>query len=60
MPYTPPTGWLERLDDPAEETSSIRYRFHRRVDCLLIQSPDALVPVDRPGSAARCPSCAKA
>jgi hypothetical protein len=60
MPYTPPTGWLERLDDPAEEESSIRYRFHRRANCSLIHGTAPLVSVDRPGSAARCPACARA
>ena len=60
MPYTPPSGWLERLDDPDQEESSIRVRFHRRSDCALINATASLVAVDRPGSAARCPSCARA
>lgn len=58
MPYSPPSGWLERLDDPADELTSIRTRFHRRRDCPLLQGSDRLVPAERPGSAARCPSCA--
>ena len=58
MPYSPPSGWLERLDDPADDLTRIRTRFHRRRDCQLVQGRHALVPAHRPGSAARCPACA--
>jgi hypothetical protein len=60
MPYEPPSGWLERRDDPTNEETSLRSRFHRRRDCERVAHPEALVTTDRPYSAPRCPSCAPA
>lgn len=58
MAYTPPSGYLERTDDPADENSRISERFHMKADCPRIKSPADLVPVPRPYSAPRCSYCA--
>lgn len=58
MVYTPPSGYLERIDDPTDENSRISERFHRSADCPRIKSRENLVPVPRPYSAPRCPFCA--
>ena len=58
MPYEPPQGWLERIDEPADETTAVRARFHLTRECQRIKDPEALVGVDRPYSAPRCPACA--
>ena len=47
VPYTPPTGWLERLDNPAEQESSVRYRFPRRAKSSPIHGTASLVSVTR-------------
>jgi hypothetical protein len=60
MPYEPPSGWLERRDDPTDEATAMRARFHVRRDCERIKSPSDVVGVDRPYSAPRCPVCAPA
>ena len=61
MPYQPPPGWVERrvyaTDEPGLDERE-RLRFHVRPDCTLIQSPEHLMAVDRPYSAARCSRCA--
>lgn len=58
MPYEPPTGWLERIDEPDDDTTAVRSRFHLRQDCPRVRRPETLVPADRPYSAPRCPACA--
>lgn len=58
MPYSPPSGFLERRDDPSDEMSRVTERFHTTADCPRIQAPENLVPVQRPYSAPRCSFCA--
>ena len=60
MPYTPPTGWVEKIDVPYDGRIVARLRFHRRRDCSRIRRVDSLIRAERPGSAARCPACAAA
>jgi hypothetical protein len=58
MTYAPPSGWVERTDEPTNELTRVKVRFHRRRDCERIQNPDVLVQVNKPGHAPRCPGCA--
>ncbi len=58
MTYAPPSGWIERTDDPSDVLTRVRARFHRRDDCERIKNPVGLVQVDKPYHAARCPGCA--
>jgi hypothetical protein len=58
VPYEPPPGWLERIDEPTDDTTAVRARFHLTRDCVRIRNPEGLVGVDRPYSAPRCPACA--
>ena len=58
MPYTPPSGYVERIDDPADENSRVSERFHADPDCPRVKTREALIPVQRPGSAPRCSLCA--
>lgn len=56
--YTPPSGWVELLQS-ADGRGADRHRFHMSRGCPRIRcSPEALVAVDRPYSAARCTGCA--
>lgn len=57
--YVAPSGWTERLDDPGDDDSMKRFRFHMRENCPSIRVPESLTATDRPGSAARCPTCAR-
>ncbi len=59
MPYLPPSGWLERLDDPSDASTDVSSKFHRRKDCSRITRPEVLVAVDRPYHAPRCRNCAQ-
>ena len=58
MTYAPPPGWIERTDDPTDELTRVNARFHIRNDCERIQDQRALVQVDKPYYAPRCPGCA--
>ena len=58
MPYLPPSGWLERIDDPSDDTTEVSAKFHVVKDCARIKRPDALIEVDRPYHAPRCRACA--
>lgn len=58
MAYEPPTGWLERVDDPDDPDTAVRARFHAKQDCERIRNPQILVAVARPWAAPRCPACA--
>lgn len=58
MTYAPPSGWMERIDKPADPLTAARFRFHRRSDCARIKNPGVLVRVDKPYHAPRCPGCA--
>lgn len=60
MAYEPPSGWLERRDETAEENweGGLRAQFHTRPDCERVKRPESLVQVDRPYSATRCRACA--
>lgn len=60
MAYTPPSGFLERTDDPADQNSRVNERFHTDPACPRIKVPDALVAVGQPFSAPRCSLCASA
>ena len=58
MPYTPPTGWSERLPAlPGGGPTS--YRFHTQEDCRTIVQPAQLRKADMPYSAQRCRACAQ-
>lgn len=59
MPYQPPSGFVEPWDDDDVEDAAARLRFHTRDDCPRVRHPEALRPVDRPYSAARCGGCAE-
>jgi len=59
MTYAPPSGWMERIDKPADPLTAARFRFHRRNDCERIRNPQVLVQVDKPYHAPRCPGCAR-
>ena len=59
MNYAPPPGWIERTDEPTDERTRVNARFHRRDDCERIHDPRALVRVDKPYHAPRCPGCAR-
>lgn len=58
MPYTPPSGYVERADGSLEHLTRIVEWFHTRTDCPRIKAATALVPVQRPYSAPRCTVCA--
>ena len=58
MGYEPPSGWIERTDEPTDERTRVSIRFHRRNDCDRIKNPSSLVQVDKPYHAPRCPGCA--
>lgn len=58
MGYEPPSGWIERTDEPTDERTRVSIRFHRRNDCDRIKSPGGLIQVDKPYHAPRCPGCA--
>jgi hypothetical protein len=58
MTYAPPSGWIERTDEPTDERTRVTARFHSRNDCGRIKNPRALVLVDKPYHAPRCPGCA--
>jgi hypothetical protein len=53
MTYAPPSGWIERTDEPTDERTRVNARFHRRADCERIYDPRALVQVDKPYHAPR-------
>jgi hypothetical protein len=56
--YEPPSGWIERTDEPTDDRTSVKVRFHSRNDCDRIKNPGSLVQVDKPYHAPRCPGCA--
>ena len=58
MSYAPPSGWIERIDEPTDVLTRVNARFHSRNDCERIRNPGGLVEVDKPYHAARCPGCA--
>lgn len=58
MGYEPPSGWIERTDEPTDERTRVSIRFHRRNDCDRIKNPGGLIQVDKPYHAPRCPGCA--
>jgi hypothetical protein len=58
MTYAPPSGWIERTDEPTDALTRVSARFHTRNDCERIQNPNVLVQVDKPYHAGRCPGCA--
>jgi hypothetical protein len=58
MTYAPPSGWIERTDEPTDPTTRVKARFHSRDDCKRIKNPAGLVQVNKPYHAARCPGCA--
>ena len=60
MSYVPPSGWTERTDKPTDARTTVKIRFHSRNDCDRIRDPRALVAVDKPYHAPRCPGCARA
>lgn len=57
MPYTPPSGWVERLEAVPEGRGQIT-RFHTRQDCPAIPEGAVLAASDKPYSATRCHACA--
>ena len=58
MSYESPAGWIEdKVRDPEEPDNKLGV-FHTRQDCPRIRDIEALRPVERPYSAARCPVCA--
>jgi hypothetical protein len=56
--YEPPSGWIERTDEPTDERTRVNVRFHSRNDCDRIKNAPSLVRVDKPYHAPRCPGCA--
>jgi hypothetical protein len=59
MSYAPPSGWIERTDDPTDARTNVRVRFHTRIDCERVHNSRELVQVDKPYHAPRCPGCAR-
>jgi len=59
MTYAPPSGWIERIDEPTDALTRVNARFHSRKDCDRIKNPPGLVQADKPYHAARCTLCAR-
>lgn len=38
MTYAPPSGWIERTDEPTDERTRVNARFHSRNDCGRIKT----------------------
>jgi hypothetical protein len=60
MTYAPPAGWVEPVPQKAGEPERNLALFHTTDSCSRINDPLALRRVDKPYSAARCSTCARA
>jgi hypothetical protein len=60
MTYAPPAGWVEPVPQKDGEPERNLALFHTTDSCSRINDPLALRRVDKPYSAARCSTCARA